>query len=67
MGEIHRRHFVDTARGCGLGSEFDAVIDDIVARAPSVVAYVGARLPVGFPARVFETITQGLLGSAARL
>ncbi len=67
MGEIHRRHFVETARRCGLGSEFDAVIDDIVARAPSVVAYVGARLPPGFPARVFDTITQGLLSSAARL
>jgi serine/threonine-protein kinase HipA len=50
-----------------MGKDFDAVIDDILARTPGVVESVGARLPAGFPARVAEPIFKGLLLQAKRL
>lgn len=67
MHEIQRRHFVETARLCGFGGNMEQLIDSLVARTPTVIADLGARLPAGFPGRVFETVTQGLARSAAQL
>lgn len=67
LGEIRRRHFNATARLCGLGPDMETIIGEVTARARAVVDDVSANLPAGFPERVFSTITQGLLESAARL
>ena len=67
MREIQRRHFVETARLCGFHEDMDAVIDDVLARAPQVVQSVGTRLPVGFPEDVFAATAKGVLDSANRL
>jgi serine/threonine-protein kinase HipA len=63
--DIDRRHFNATARLCGLGPDMNAIIDDIVEKTPRVIDDVGGRLPKGFPARVFETITKGLRKGAS--
>jgi serine/threonine-protein kinase HipA len=65
--EIERRHFSETARLCGLGTDMDGIIDDVVERTPGVIDDVGARLPKGFPARVFDAITEGLRKGAGQM
>ncbi|HEY2517874.1 MAG TPA: hypothetical protein VGI39_43690 [Polyangiaceae bacterium] len=45
----------------------DAIIDDVVARTPDVTEEVGARLPAGFPMRVYDTIVKGLRGATRQL
>jgi serine/threonine-protein kinase HipA len=50
-----------------MGGEMAGIIDDVVERTPRVIDAVGARLPKGFPERVFEVITKGMRGSAAKL
>jgi serine/threonine-protein kinase HipA len=65
--DIGRRHFDATARLCGLGRDMDAIIEDVVDRTPKVIEDVEARLPKGFPARVFETISAGLRRGAAEM
>jgi serine/threonine-protein kinase HipA len=67
IDEIDRRHFNATARLCGLGRDMDAIIDDVVDRTPRIIDEVGADLPTGFPARVFDVITKGTTGAAERL
>ena len=67
IAEIERRHFNATARQCGLGADMEALIVDVVARAPRVVDAVGSRLPPGFPGEVFEAVTKGLLRAARQL
>ncbi len=67
IADIGRRHFNATARLCGLGKNMDAIIDDVVERTAIVIDEVGARLPKGFPTRVFETTTKGLRGGAEQL
>jgi serine/threonine-protein kinase HipA len=67
IAEIGRRHFDATARLCGLGKDMDAIVDDVVERTPGVIDAVGSRLPGGFPARLFETITRGLRKAAGQM
>jgi serine/threonine-protein kinase HipA len=67
IADIRRRHFDATARLCGLGEGMDALVDEIVERTPGVIDEVGARLPRGFPARVFETIAAGLRKGAEEM
>ncbi|MBL0141369.1 MAG: type II toxin-antitoxin system HipA family toxin [Betaproteobacteria bacterium] len=67
LAEIHRRHFNETARSCGLGVDMEWVIDDIVGRTPAVLAKVGSNLPLGFPEDLFTAIEKGLSRSAAQL
>ena len=50
MQDIQRRHWTAVARRNTMGGDFEAVIEDILARTPGVVEAVGARLPQGFPA-----------------
>lgn len=65
--EIRRRHFNATARLCGLGADMERLIDDVVARTPTVIDEVARLLPRGFPQALFECITAGLRRSAATM
>jgi serine/threonine-protein kinase HipA len=65
--EIGRRHFSMTAHRCGLGPTTEPVIEDIISRTPSVIAKVGARLPKGFPEKLFSSVTMGLQKAAERI
>lgn len=67
IADIDRRHFNATARLCGLGKDMESIIDDVVERTPQVIDDVGARLPKGFPMRVFDVITKGAAGAAERM
>ncbi|WP_310461456.1 type II toxin-antitoxin system HipA family toxin [Sphaerotilus sp.] len=65
--EVQRRHFNAMAQHCGHGRDAEAVIERVLAATADVVDRVGARLPIGFSARVFESVTQGLVRTAAAL
>ena len=67
MQDIQRRHWNAVAKSNAMGSDFEAVIEDILARTPGVVDAIAARLPQGFPAKVAEPIFKGLLLQAKRL
>lgn len=62
--EIHRRHFLGTAKRCGVAAQVDALLDDLIGKTPAVIATVNARLPRGFPGSVSEPILKGLEASA---
>jgi hypothetical protein len=51
----------------GYGHSAEPLIEEILARVPSAVAEVAAKLPAGFPQRVADTIFAGLQSSATRL
>jgi serine/threonine-protein kinase HipA len=69
MKEIQRRHWLALGKRYGVlqenGRDFEAILDDLIARTPGVVAEVEAGLPTGFPAAVAGPVLQGL-GQAAR-
>lgn len=65
--QIQRRHFNSTARKVGFGTDAEALIQDLVARTPAVVAQVGAELPPGFSQVVADTVLGGLLRAAQAL
>lgn len=65
--EIARRHFNLTARLCGLGRDLEGIIAETLKKTPQVIERVGADLPAGFPEKLFESITKGLLKSARLL
>jgi serine/threonine-protein kinase HipA len=45
----------------------EPIIEDIITRTPSVIAAVGARLPKGFPVKLFNSVTTGLQKAARRI
>jgi len=69
--DIHRRHWLELGTRHGVvtvdGRPAQAVIDDLIARTPEVLAQVRAQLPPGFPDEVAESILAGVQGAAARL
>jgi serine/threonine-protein kinase HipA len=67
LSEITRRHFDVAAQSCGLGSDMEAIIDEVVAATPQVIDRVAGSLPSNFPGRLFDVITQGLRRSAKQL
>jgi serine/threonine-protein kinase HipA len=67
LAEIERRHFNSTARQCGFGTNMESIITDVVARTPAAIAAVEQRIPKGFPAEVFESVTGGLRKAAKAL
>lgn len=67
LRDIQRRHFNYTAHRCGYGPDMEAIIEDTLARLPVVIDSVGARLPVDFPADVFDSIADGMRQQARRL
>ena len=67
LKDIRRRHFDALAALCGTGKDAGAVIERLLGATDGVVERVGARLPEGFPAEVFDRITAGLKHSAEKL
>jgi serine/threonine-protein kinase HipA len=65
--DMDRRRFNLTARRCGLGLDMESIISEVTAATPRVIDKVGARLPKGFPADLFESITTGLRKAAKLL
>ena len=69
--DIHRRHWLELGIRHGVvtadGQPAQAVLDDLVARTPEVLAQVRAQLPPGFPHQVADSILAGVKGAAERL
>jgi serine/threonine-protein kinase HipA len=65
--QVQLRHLISTASRMGLGAEAEALVADLVARTPEVVATVQQELPSGFPEPLACAILDGLQGSAERL
>jgi serine/threonine-protein kinase HipA len=61
---IQRRHFELLARKMGLGNA-EQIMEELLARTPTVIEQVQRGLPRGFPARILERVLQGLRKSAA--
>jgi serine/threonine-protein kinase HipA len=67
LTEIRRHHFNMTAKQCGLGTDMEPIIAEVLAKTPSVIESVAAKLPPGFPTELFEHITGRLRVAAAEL
>ena len=67
IAEIHRRHFNMTAHQCGLGSDMETIIAEVIEKTPSVIESVGARLPKNFPEKIFNSVTTGLQKAADQI
>ncbi|MBK8579694.1 MAG: HipA domain-containing protein [Candidatus Accumulibacter sp.] len=67
LADIQRRHFNATARLCGLGTDMETIITDVLARTPAVIEQVAAQLPGDFPGEVFSAVAAGLMDSSRRL
>ena len=67
MAEIQRRHWNEVAKANALGSDFEAVIQRLVANTPEVIESVSKELPPGFPTIVSERIFNGLIDQVNRL
>ncbi|MGQ0833685.1 MAG: type II toxin-antitoxin system HipA family toxin [Gammaproteobacteria bacterium] len=65
--DIQRRHFGLLARQLGIGAEADSLIDEVLDATAAVIQNMQRGLPRAFPARVLETILEGLSASATRL
>lgn len=64
---ILKRHWLATADACGLGSETEELMSELVERTPTVLEQVVSQLPAGFPAAVAEPILRGVEEAAGRL
>ena len=71
MNDIQRRHWIALGTRHGVvtadGRPVDALLDELVARTPTVMAHVQRLLPANFPTRVAHTILLGLKHAAHRL
>jgi serine/threonine-protein kinase HipA len=65
--KILRRHWVETARRCGMQDEVESIIEEIVAATPRALAAVGGDIPKGFPPAVADSILSGVEAAARRL
>lgn len=65
--QILRRHWLQTARLCGLAARAEAEIETLIAKTPRVIAEATKTLPGDFPTAVSEPVLQGLAESARRL
>jgi serine/threonine-protein kinase HipA len=65
--EIERRHFNAMARSCGVGTDMEPIIGDVLSKTPTVIQRVSTSLPKGFPTKLFDVITGGLQKSAKQL
>jgi serine/threonine-protein kinase HipA len=62
-----RRHWLQTAKRCGIASRAEAEIDALIARTPKAVDEVAGALPTGFPEAISRPVLKGLLESARKL
>ena len=64
--EIHGHHWLETARRCGFG-EMRPVMEDVIARTPSVIRQVERVVPTAFPSRIADSILKGVKRAATLL
>ena len=64
--EICARHWLETAKQCGLG-DMQAVLQEVIAKTTAVVKQARAAIPRGFPPQIADSILQGLSARAAQL
>lgn len=67
LRDIQRRHFNESARRCGLGSDMEAIIQDTIDKTPNVLDKVGNTLPQDFPMDVYDKISAGVRLMAEKL
>ncbi|MGH8252369.1 MAG: type II toxin-antitoxin system HipA family toxin [Steroidobacteraceae bacterium] len=64
---ILRRHWLQTARRCGVAARAEAEIEALIVRTPKAVDEVAGALPAGFPEAISRPVLQGLVESARKL
>lgn len=65
---IFRRHWLDTAKLCGVdGNTVEESMAELIEATPKVIEYVSKQLPADFPVRVSETIFKGIEKTAKSL
>jgi serine/threonine-protein kinase HipA len=62
-----RRHFNSTAKKVGFGDSAEPLLQDFIARTPTVVEKVRAELSAGFSDQVADKILGGVLNAARAL
>jgi serine/threonine-protein kinase HipA len=71
MKEIHRRHWIALGKRFGVlddeAGEMEAILEEVIARTPRVIAEVEAELPSAFPAHVGDPVLHGLAQAARQL
>lgn len=65
--KIQRRHWLDTANTCDLGTEAENLIAELVDRTPAVLEHVSSLLPDNFPTNVAGPILDGLKKASDQL
>lgn len=65
--DIQTRHLVNTAKICGLKTDVDSLIEEILTQAPQAMANVQAQLPHGFKAAVLDKTLVGFQATLSRL
>jgi serine/threonine-protein kinase HipA len=65
--DIQRRHWIETAKRCGMQDQVESLIDEVVGKVPTVLSSVGKLVPKNFPASVADRILAGIEASARRL
>ena len=66
LGEIKARHWEAVSRAAGLGSAMP-LLQEIAMQIPQAIESVSREIPAGFPARVRDTIFEGLQKTAEGL
>ncbi len=64
--DIQPRHWSETGKRCGMQTEMDRVIEEVIASIPKVVATVGDDLPRDFPPEIADSILTGIQSAARR-
>jgi serine/threonine-protein kinase HipA len=68
VGDLHRRHFEQTAKRCKFDLlEMNRIIDEVIADTPSALDSVKDLVPAGFPAEVADSILNGVTGRLSQL
>jgi len=68
MDRIAPRHFIQTGEGSGMGApEVESLFAELAAAGEGAIDEVLAALPGGFPARIADSIVEGLRGRLQRL
>ena len=65
--DVLKRHLISTAKICGLKTDVDSLIEEILAQAPQAIANIQAQLPHGFKAAVLDKTLAGFQATLARL
>jgi serine/threonine-protein kinase HipA len=64
--EINGRHWLETAKRCGLGG-MQSIVQDVIDRTPDIIKQVHDKIPKGFPDQIANSILDGIKASTARL